>query len=151
MPRLFCFLSSIGANLIGEKYAHDIIGNFNNFCSTFCDWNLLHNEKGGPNHVGNLCDAPIMVDTQSGEIYVHDSYYYIGHFSKYVKSGAKRIGSSKWGTEIETVSFKNPDGSIVSIVLNSADNDLEFAFRLGDTFVKCLSEAHSIATYIFNP
>lgn len=135
---------------IGEKYAHDIIGDFENFCSTFCDWNLLLNEKGGPNHVGNLCDAPIMVDTQTGDIYIHDSYYYIGHFSKYVQSGAKRIGSSKWGTEIETVSFKNPDGTIVSVVLNRGNEDIEFAFRIGDTFVKCQSEAHSIATYIFD-
>ena len=91
-----------------------------------------------------------MVDTQTGEIYIHDSYYYIGHFSKYVKSGAKRIGCSKWGKEIETVSFKNPDGQIVSVVLNREDHDVEFAFKIGDKFVKCLSEAHSIATYIFD-
>ena len=134
---------------IGEKYAHDIIGNFNNYCGTFCDWNLLLDENGGPNHVGNLCDAPIMVNTKTGEIYVHDSYYYIGHFSKYVQKGAKRIGSSKWGTEIETVSFKNPDGTVVSVVLNRTNDDLDFAFKIGDTFVRCRAEAHSIATYLF--
>lgn len=135
---------------IGEKYAHDIIGNFNNYCNAFCDWNLLLNEKGGPNHVGNLCDAPIMVDTATEEIYVHDSYYYIGHFSKYVKKGAKRIGSSKWGTEIETVSFKNPDGQIVSVVLNRTAEDIEFAIKLGESIIRCKAEAHSIATYLFD-
>lgn len=134
---------------IGEKYAHDIIGNFNNYCNTFCDWNLLLDHNGGPNHVGNLCDAPIMVNTETGEIHVHDSYYYIGHFSKYVKKGAKRIGSSKWGSEIETVSFKNPDGAIVSVVLNKTDNDLDFVFKIGSEFIMCRAEAHSIATYIF--
>jgi len=134
---------------IGEKYAHDIIGNFNNYCNAFCDWNLLLNEEGGPNHVGNLCDAPIMVDTKTKEIYVHDSYYYIGHFSKYVKKGAKRIGSSRWCDDIETVSFKNPDGSIVSVVLNATDNDLDFTFKLKDNLIRCKAEAHSIATYIF--
>ena len=135
---------------IGEKYAHDIIGNFNNFCTTFCDWNLLLNEKGGPNHVGNLCDAPIMVDTQTGDIHVHDSYYYIGHFSKYVQKGAKRLGISKWGSEIEPVAFKNPDGSIVSVILNRNNEDIEFAFKVRDKFVKCVAEARSIATYIFD-
>ena len=135
---------------IGEKYAHDIIGNFNNYCNTFCDWNLLLNKDGGPNHVGNLCDAPIMVDTVTEEIFIHDSYYYIGHFSKYIKKGAKRIGCSKWGSEIETVSFKNPDGTIISVVLNRNDDDLEFAFKIGDTFIKCMSEGHSIATYVFD-
>ena len=135
---------------IGEKYAHDIIGNFNNYCNAFCDWNLLLNEEGGPNHVGNLCDAPVMVDTKTKEIHIHDSYYYIGHFSKYVKKGAKRIGSSRWSTELETVSFKNPDGSIVSVVLNTTDNDVDFTFKIKEDLVRGKAEAHSIATYIFD-
>ena len=135
---------------IGEKYAHDIIGNFNNYCNAFCDWNLLLDSEGGPNHVGNLCDAPVMVDTQTGEVHIHDSYYYIGHFSKYVKKGAKRIGSSRWSTELETVSFKNPDGSIVSVVLNTTDNDIDFTFKIKEDLVRGKAEAHSIATYIFN-
>lgn len=135
---------------IGEKYAHDIIGNFNNYCNAFCDWNLLLDSEGGPNHVGNLCDAPVMVDTQTGEVHIHDSYYYIGHFSKYVKKGAKRIGSSRWSTELETVSFKNPDGSIVSVVLNTTDNDIDFTFKIKENLIRGKAEAHSIATYIFN-
>ncbi len=134
---------------IGEKYAHDIIGNFNNYCNAFCDWNLLLNDKGGPNHVGNLCDAPIMLNTDTGEIHVHDSYYYIAHFSKHIRKGATRIGSSKWGSEIETIAFKNPDGTVVAIVLNRTNDDLDFVFKIQDNFVKCFSEAHSIGTYIF--
>ena len=105
-----CYEYSLGEEdtvKIGEKYAHDMIGNFNHGCNMFIDWNLLLNEKGGPNHVGNYCDAPMMADTQSDTLYIHDSYYYIGHFSKYVKKGARRVGSSKWTPEIDTVSFRN--------------------------------------------
>lgn len=134
---------------IGEKYAHDMIGNFNNHCNIFCDWNLVLNEKGGPNHVGNFCDAPIMADTKNDDIHIHDSYYYIGHFSKYIEKGARRIGSSKWTGSIDTVSFKNPDGSIVSIVLNMTDDEKTFCFNLNGQMVKAVAEAHSIATYIF--
>ena len=147
-----CYEYSLGASdtvKIGEKYAHDMIGNFNNNCNIFCDWNLLLNEEGGPNHVGNFCDAPIMADTNKNEVHVHDSYYYIGHFSKFVKKGAKRIGSSKWTHEVDSVSFKNPDGSIVSVVLNMTDVDKEFFFCVDGEMVKAISEAHSIATYIF--
>ena len=143
-------LGSLDTCKIGEKYAHDMIGNFNNYCNAFCDWNLLLNEKGGPNHVGNFCDAPIMADTQKDEVIIHDSYYYIGHFSKYVAKGAKRIGSSKFGNDIETVAFKNPDGSIVSVVLNQTDRDVKFTFRMCGNQVDCTAEAHSIATYIFS-
>ena len=141
-------LGSMDTCKIGEKYAHDMIGNFNNYCNSFCDWNLLLNEKGGPNHVGNYCDAPIMADTQKDEVEVHDSYYYIGHFSKYVAKGAKRIGSSKFSEDIETVAFKNPDGSIVSVVLNRTDRDMKFTYRVCGQQVDCTAEAHSIATYI---
>lgn len=134
---------------IGERYAHDIIGNFNNYCNAFIDWNLLLNEKGGPNHVGNYCDAPIMADTKNDTIDIHDSYYYIGHFSKYIKKGAKRIGTSKYSKNIEVVSFKNPDGDIISVVLNETDNNYEFAFKLCGKIVNTYAEAHSIVTYIF--
>lgn len=148
-----CYEYSKGAEdtvKIGERYAHDMIGNFNNYCNTFCDWNLLLDEKGGPNHVENYCDAPIMIDTKTGKLEIHDSYYYIGHFSKFVKKGAKRIGSSKWSDDIETVSFKNPDGNIVSIVLNRTEKDLSLAFSIEGKMVEAFSEAHSIATYIFS-
>ncbi|MBQ7097691.1 MAG: glucosylceramidase [Clostridia bacterium] len=149
-----CYEYSLGESdtvKIGEKYAHDMIGNFNNGCNIFCDWNLVLNEKGGPNHVGNFCDAPIMADTANDKVYIHDSYYYIGHFSKYVQKGAKRIGSSKWTSEIDTVSFKNPDGTIVSVVLNSTDNEKSFCFYVDGKMFETNVEAHSIATYIFRP
>ena len=118
-------------------------------CNVFCDWNLLLNEQGGPNHVGNFCDAPIMADTKNDTIDIHASYYYIGHFSKYVKKGARRIGSSKFSPKLETVSFKNPDYSVVTIVLNSTDEDIPFAFKMQGNIIECSAEAHSIATYIF--
>ena len=147
-----CYEYSLGKNettKIGEKYAHDMIGNFNNYCNAFVDWNLLLDEKGGPNHVGNYCDAPIMADVNKNQIIINDSYYYIAHFSKFVKKGAKRIGCSKFTSKLEIVSFKNPDKSIVSIVLNETDNDVDFAFRIEGEIVSCVATAHSIATYVF--
>jgi len=134
---------------IGEKYAHDMIGNFNNYCNAFCDWNLLLNTDGGPNHAGNFSDAPIMADTENDTFYIHDSYYYIGHFSKYVKTGAKRIGNSKYNDKIELVSFKNPDGSIVSVVLNRTEDEKKIIFSLEGKLIDTVAEPHSISTYIF--
>lgn len=148
-----CYEYSLGMTdvvKIGERYAHDMIGNFNNHMNAFLDWNLLLDEKGGPNHVGNFCDSPIMADTKNDEILIHTSYYYIGHFSKYVKKGAKRIGTSRFSDAVEAVSFKNPDGTIVSVVLNRTDADVDFSFRLCGKLIGAKAEAHSIATYLFN-
>lgn len=147
-----CYEYSLGMEegwKIGEKYAHDMIGNFNNYCGAFIDWNLLLDETGGPNHVGNFCDAPIMADTKNDIVEIHSSYYCIGHFSKYLKKGAKRIGSSKYTKDLETVAFKNPDGSLVVVILNATDNGHNFAFKFAGKLIHSESEAHSISTYLF--
>ncbi|MBQ7036092.1 MAG: glycoside hydrolase family 30 protein [Clostridia bacterium] len=142
-------LGAADAVKTAERYAHDIIGNFNNGCNIFCDWNLVLNDEGGPNHVCNFCDAPIMADIQNDKFCIHNSYYYIGHFSKYVQKGAKRIGSSKWSSKLDTVSFKNPDGSVVTVVLNTTEEEISFVLYIENNMVETKIEPHSIATYIF--
>ena len=68
-----------------EMYAHDMIGNFHAGVSTFLDWNLLLDEQGGPNHVGNFCAAPVMLEPEEQDGYVKKlMYYYIGQFSRYI-------------------------------------------------------------------
>ena len=75
----------------GEMYAHDMIGNFKNGVSAFFDWNLLLDSQGGPNHVGNFCDAPSDVYGRFfSKVEKHLSYYYIGHFSRYVTARCQR-------------------------------------------------------------
>ena len=75
---------------LGEFYGKNMINDFNNGLSAWTDWNILLDETGGPNHVGNFCFAPIIADTRTGELHYTPEYYYIGHFSKYVKLNARR-------------------------------------------------------------
>ena len=138
-----------GVTATAERYAHDMISNFSNYTNAFCDWNLLLDEVGGPNHVGNFHDAPILANTKTDELYIRDSYYYIGHFSRFVKKGARRVATSRFSDRIETVSFKNPDGSVVTVVLNRTDSDIDATLRISGSLIEIKSEAHSIATYIF--
>ena len=81
---------------------------------------------------------------------IHDSYYYIKHMSAFVKKGAVRIASSKFTSKLDTVSFENPDGSVVTVVLNAGDKSFNINFRINGEVVSAYSEAHSIATYIFS-
>jgi glucosylceramidase len=143
-------LGKVDSWSIGERYAYDMIGNFNNYLTAFTDWNLILDEKGGPNHVGNFCDAPIMVDTRTDEVHVHNSYYYIGHFSKYIEKGAKRIGSSCFTRDIAVAAFKNPDGQLVVIVLNTKDEAQQYNIRINDKVSLVTSEPHSIVTYLID-
>ena len=74
---------------LGEYYGRSMINDFNDGAVGWTDWNVLLDEKGGPNHVGNFCFAPIHADTRTGELTYTNSYYYIGHFSKFVRPGAE--------------------------------------------------------------
>lgn len=133
----------------GEKYGHDIIGDFTNWTTAWIDWNLILNEQGGPNHVGNYCDAPIIADTRKDTVTYESSFYYIGHFSKFVKPGAKRIGCSRYTSALETVAFKNPDGEIVVVVLNRSEETLPFTLQCGNELVKLESLPRSIMTLLY--
>ena len=86
-----------------------MIHDFNNGVEGWTDWNMLLDETGGPNHVQNFCFAPIHADTKTGKLYYMDSYYYIGHFSKFIRPGAKRIISSSSTDKLQTTAFLNPE------------------------------------------
>lgn len=113
-----------------QKYAHDMIGNFNNGMTAFYDWNLLLDETGGPNHVGNYCDAPYLYDRKKKELTERNTLAYIRHFSHYIQPGAVWIGSSRYTDKIEVTAFENPDKKIVAVLLNREKEDRKVFLRL---------------------
>ena len=129
-----------------EMYAHDMIGNFNAGIEAFLDWNLLLDEKGGPNHVGNFCAAPMMCGGKENGLERRLSYYYIGHFSRYIKRGAKQIVSTRYTDKIETAAFLNPDGERVVILMNRTEEAQEVTLREKGYGVNMMVDAHSIVT-----
>jgi len=128
-----------GAWFTGERYAHNIINDLNHGCTGWIDWNIALDMQGGPNHVGNFCDSPLLVDTESGELHFGSSYYYIGHFSRFIRPQAVRIGAKKadsymmpatidgkLGNMAECCAFKNTDGSLVLVIMNRTEADLVY-------------------------
>lgn len=113
-----------------QMYAHDIIGNLNAGMTAFIDWNILLDEKGGPNHVGNFCDAPVMVNTEDGSYEEKLSFHYIRHFSRYIDREAKRIALTKYTDRLEMTAFKNPDGTTVLVILNKQEEDMPVSIRI---------------------
>ena len=138
---------TIGAWTHGEDYARQMIGDFSNWVCGFIDWNIVLDQRGGPNHVGNFCDAPVIIDTGTGEVRYQSSYYYIGHFSRYVQIGARRIASSGGPATLQSIAFANPDGSLVAVVLNATDTPVSFALSAGGESLACAIPAHAIQTY----
>ncbi|MFW5913760.1 MAG: glycoside hydrolase family 30 protein [Bacillota bacterium] len=132
----------------GERYARNMIGDIQNYCEGYIDWNLTLNEIGGPNHVGNYCDAPIIADTQEKELHYNVSYYAIAHFSKHVRPGAKRIHSKGNDTNVSHVAFLNQDGSLVLVLQNETDQDETIQINIKGKTTNQRIEKRSISTII---
>ena len=114
-----------------ERYANDMINDFNAGVAGWTDWNILLDENGGPNHVGNFCFAPVHANTVTGELIYTPTYYYLGHFSKFIRPGARRVSTTVSQSFLLAASFVNPDGSFATVILNKNDNPVSFNFYVG--------------------
>jgi glucosylceramidase len=133
----------------GENYGRSMIHDFNNGTDGWTDWNILLDEKGGPNHVGNFCFAPVHADTQTGELHYMNSYYYIGHFSKFIRPGARRISCAASRGQFLTTAFRNTDGTIAVVVMNDSKDKIPYSIWINGKAAQTESLPHSIMTLVF--
>ena len=126
-----------------------MINDFNSGTVGWTDWNILLNENGGPNHVQNFCFAPIHANTQTNELIYTPSYYYIGHFSKFIEKGAVRISTTTSRSTIESTSFQNPNGTIVTVIMNKTNNKIDYNLIVSDSKISLVIEPHAMQSVIY--
>ena len=134
---------------LGEYYGRSMINDFNDGAVGWTDWNVLLDEQGGPNHVGNFCFAPVHADTRTGELIYTNSYYYIGHFSKFVRPQARRIASSPSRSALLSTAFVNPDRTVAVVVMNKTDQKISYFLWVDGNAAEVSSLPHSIQTLVF--
>lgn len=134
---------------LGEMYGRSMINDFNNGTVGWTDWNVLLDETGGPNHVQNFCFAPVHGDTKTGQLTYTNSYYYIGHFSKFVRPGARRIACSPSRSALLSTAFINPDGKVSVVVMNKGEQAVPYYLWVEGRAVEVNSLPHSIQTLVF--
>ena len=141
---------------LGEQYGSSMIHDFNNSTVGWTDWNILLDETGGPNHVNNFCFAPVHADTKTSQLIYTNAFYYIGHFSKFIRPGAKRIASSPSRSQLLSTAFINPDGKVsvadgkVSVVvMNQSDKKIPYFLWVDGNAAEISSLPHSIQTLVF--
>lgn len=133
----------------GERYGKSMINDFNNGTVGWTDWNILLDENGGPNHVGNFCFAPIHADTKTGELIYTPSYYFIGHFSKFIGKDAKRISTVTSRSQLISTSFLNQDGKVITIVMNQSNKKVTYNLCVGTNTTEISILPHAIQTLVF--
>jgi glucosylceramidase len=131
----------------GERYAKNEMLDLNSGACGWTDWNILLDERGGPNHVGNFCFAPIIADTKTGALHYDSGYFYLGHFSKFIRPGARRIACSMINDGLMATAFINPDNTIAVVVLNISDKPQNYKVWIaGKATPATHSPPHSIET-----
>lgn len=130
-----------------QKYAHDIIGNFNNGMNTFLDWNIVLDEIGGPNHVGNFCDAPYLYDTKNKKLIESNICGHLWHFSHFIEKGAVRIGFTKYTDQLDVTAFKKGN-KIAVVMLNRTEEKIPAYLRLNGHCAEVAVEPNAIATAV---
>lgn len=131
-----------------QKYAHDMIGNMNNGMTGFYDWNIVLDEAGGPNHVGNFCDAPFLFDTKKKELLKRNTARYLWHFSHFIENGAVRIGTTSYTDQVEVTAFLNRDNQISAVLLNRTEEELAVNMRMNGKITAMRLLPNSITTAV---
>jgi glucosylceramidase len=136
-----------GSWALGERYARSMIQDLNHWTVGWIDWNLLLDDRGGPNHVGNLCSAPILADLGRDALAYQSSFYYIGHFARFIRPGARRVLCAATRGDLEVAAFVNPDGSTATVVMNRTEDAQRFALVIDGAAHVAELPARSIATF----
>jgi glucosylceramidase len=135
---------------VGEKYAKSVINDLNHWAVGWIDWNLMLDVDGGPNHVQNFCSAPITGDVDADRLIYNNSYYYLGHFSRFIRPGASRVLCQTTGDQLMSTAFVNPDGVVAVVVLNLNDHAVPYSLAVKETGVEDMCPPHSIKTLVFH-
>lgn len=130
------------------RLSHEIIGDLNHGMTAFYDWNLLLDEHGGPNHVGNFCHAPFLYDTVQKKLMPQLLQQHFEHFSHYLCPGSVRLGYSKYTEQVDVTAYQNPDGKRVVVMLNKSKEILPVNMRMQGKVAEFLLYPESITTGI---
>jgi glucosylceramidase len=116
-------------------------------------WNLALNQNHEPYLGGcTTCRGEIVVDETSSPAQVKTTVDYtaLGHASKFVQPGARRIESNTFGQgSLEDVAFQNPDGSVVLLVLNSGEGAAQFNVGWRGQFAQYRLGSGAAATFVW--
>ena len=131
------------------RYARDIIGGLNSWFVGWVDWNIVLDDKGGPNHVSNWAVAPVLAKAETDEVYYTPIYYVLSHFSKYIRPGARRIAVESGIENLMVTACLNPDNSIALEIFNPDDKPVEYLLQLGGKTVQFGIHGSAIQTVLF--
>ena len=132
-----------------ERYGNSIVNDLNAGAVGWTDWNILLDDTGGPNHVGNFCFAPIHADRKTGKLIYTPTYYYLGHFAKFIRPNARRVSAVSSRSVLQTTSFVNSNQELATVVLNLSDEAVNYRLYIGQRETSVTIPARAMQTLVY--
>lgn len=134
-----------------HRYVRNIIVSIDHWLQGWIDWNIVLDKSGGPNHVGNFCGAPIMIDTRTGYVYYTPVYYVLAQFSRTIRPGDRAVKASLsapgLGTDdLHTCATVNEEGMLSVQALNTTAEPIEYKIRIGDRYAPVTIPPNAVQT-----
>lgn len=134
-----------------HRYARNIIVSLDNWATGWIDWNAVLDSRGGPNHVGNFCGAPIMIDTDTQQVYYTPVYYILAQLSRTIRPGDQAVWTElrKDGLDeddLDACATINPAGMLSVQLLNTSAEPVECQLQIGAEHASLQIPANSVQT-----
>ncbi len=134
-----------------HRYARNIIVSLDHGMAGWIDWNVVLDSSGGPNHVGNFCGAPIMIDTEAGEIYYTPVYWVLAQLSRTIRPGDTAVATERRldGLDPDALHASaavNNDGMLSVQLLNTTKKPIRFSLQIGPRYAQVDMPANAVQT-----
>ena len=135
-----------------HRYARNIIESLNHWASGWIDWNVVLDRNGGPNHVGNFCGAPVMIDIEAEdpdeEIYFTPVFYALAQFSSNIRPGDRVVESRicGGGGNLHVLATISGGDVLTMHLLNTAKESRSLCLEIGVDYAPVKMEANSLLT-----
>ena len=142
-----------GGTWVGNQHTDDmnyIINTTRNWARTVTKWSLAIDQNHNPHNGGcGTCNGLITVhngDGRHGQVDFTTEYYTMGHLTKFVKPGARRIETND-NSSVRNVAWRNPDGSKALIAYNTTGSTQSVRVNWGGQSFTYALPAQTSATF----
>lgn len=134
-----------------HRYARNIIVSLDHWMTGWIDWNIVLDQSGGPNHAGNFCGAPIMIDTKNQQVYFTPIFYILAQLSRTIRPGDRAVATQKSLAGLDpdalhTCATINSTNILSVQVLNTTKNPIEYQLQIGQQHADVTIPANSVQT-----
>jgi glucosylceramidase len=134
-----------------HRYARNIIVSIDHWLKGWIDWNVVLDQNGGPNHVGNFCGAPVMIDTESKQVYYTPIYHVLAQFSRTIRPGDQAVQTKKILDGLDQDALHacatiNKDNILSVQLLNTTKEKINYKLQIKEKYAEITLDANCVQT-----